>query len=101
MVRSASFLDWPVIENIQICVTTARDGKTLILSVSPDDTIRYVKSQIEAKIGMPSNVQQLTLSCEQLDESRRLSEYGINRGSTLLQLGPGCSGGRRLEVYPH
>ena len=67
---------------MQIFVKTLK-GKTITIEVKPSDTVDSLKKKIQDKEGLDPKEQRLTYAGKQLEDGKLLSDYNVQRESTI------------------
>ena len=69
---------------MRIFVKTEVLGKTIALEVKPSDSIKFVKTTIQAKEDIPTGLKYFIYAGNLLEDGHTLSEYGVHDGCTVL-----------------
>ncbi|TSD13503.1 hypothetical protein DP107_11800, partial [Haloglomus irregulare] len=69
------------------------NGGTIVLGFEASDTVLSVKEQLEARTGLVADRQDLIFAGKALDDDRTLSDYNVQKGSTLTLVQAALYGG--------
>lgn len=70
---------------MQIFVTTL-SGRSTVVEVEPDDLVEELKAKLYEKEALPVHQQRLVYAGKQLEDSRTLAYYNVQKDSTITLL---------------
>jgi hypothetical protein len=79
-------------DQYQLFVKTMK-GRCVVIDAASDDTVKELKSKIEYWNGISPNHQRLIFGGRQLEDGKRLSDYNIQRESSVFLVSRLCGGG--------
>ena len=73
-------------------------GKTIMLMVTPSDTIMQLKKKIQDKEGVGTSEQRILYSGKQLEDERTLGDYNIRKMEPFIYL---TILSQRIHIVPY
>lgn len=86
-------------DHLQLFVKTMK-GRCIVVDTTSEDTVEELKKHIEYWNGVPPKHQRLIFGGKQLEDGKRLSDYSIQRESTVFLVSRLCGGASKYYMSP-
>ena len=84
-------------DHFQLFVKTMK-GRCIVVDTTSEDTVEELKKHIEYWNGVPPKHQRLIFGGKQLEDGKRLSDYSIQRESTVFLVSRLCGGASKYYI---
>lgn len=86
-IQSGARVTLLITQQTKIEVTLRNEkGKNNIYEVEPDEVVRNLKTKVECREGVPVSQQRLLHQSREMEDAKRLSDYGVTHHSTIDML---------------